>query len=212
MVFLMKKSKANDKEIVKMFVMLFIFILLAFAGGMFIVNKFKPKQQIEYSNGFTFTKAGNFWYTTIKNPLANQEYNMEFRHSPSEVKDISVVGNPKNFFTTLQLNNLTAAYFTFNPTDNLTYMNVVAADMAKFLKVINGVTLVAGCTINETVACQTRPIITCENQKDQAVVIYVKNSNTPKISLKENCLTVEGTGDSLVKAYNKLLFIWYGVV
>ena len=207
----MKKDNSS-KDILKMFGILIIIVLISFAFGYFIRIKSSPKIETEYSNGFTFTKSGNFWYTTIRNPIANQDYNVEFRYSPGQVKNITVDGDPKKFFKLLETNNLTAAYFTFDPGRNLTYVNIVAADLAKFLKVINGITLVAGCTKNETDACHTRPIITCENQFGTSMVIYVKQSDTPKVSLNKNCLIVEGTGDGIIKAYTKLLFLWYSVL
>lgn len=207
------KSKSNDMEILKMFGILLIIIFLAFAGGIFIVNKLKPKAKTEYSNGFIFTKQGNFWYTSIKNPLANQEYNVDFRYSPSELKNITVVGEPKKFFTLLQQNNLTAAYITFDLSKNITSsVTLAAADLSKFLKVINGVTLVAACVSNNTDVCSTRPIVTCENQEGKSIVIYLKQTETPKITMNKNCLTIEGQKESLVKAYTKLLFIWYNII
>ena len=211
----MKKEIKTDKEdhsILILFGTIFLIILISVAFGMFIRNSTKPKIVTEYSNGFTFTKHGNFWYTTIRNPVLKQDYEVDFRYSPSQVQNVSVSGDPRKFFKLLQANNLSGAYFTFNPNDNLTYMSVAAADIAKFLKVINGVTLVPGCTVNETVACNKRPIVTCENQLDKAMVIYVKASEVPQISLQKNCLTVEGMGDGLVKAYTKLLFLWYNIL
>lgn len=206
------KKKEKESGLLGMFITLMIICILFFALGSYIINRNKPKIETEYSNGFTFTKSGNFWYTSIRNPLANQEYNVDFRYTPSEVKNVSVSGNPKLFFKLLEDNNLTAAYFTFDPKSNLTYMNLAAADLSKLLKVINGVTLVASCTSNETEACNTRPIVTCDSAKGKSVVIFVKPSDKPSVSLKENCLTIEGTGNNLVKAYTKLLFLWYNIL
>jgi len=207
----MKKDKGLN-DVLKVFGILFVIILIAFAVGSYLRSSSKPKIETEYSNGFTFIKSGNFWYTTIKNPILNEEYNVDFRYPPSQVTDISIEGDPTSFFRLLKSNNLNAAYFTFNPTKNLTYVNLAAADLAKFLNVINGVTLVAGCTINETVVCSNRPIITCKNQKDESLVIYIETSKDAKVSMEENCLTIQGEGDELVKAYTKLLFLWYNIL
>lgn len=206
------KKQSNDKEIVKLFLALFLILIVAFATGYLIRSKAKPKVLTEESNGFKFVKVGNTWFTTIKNPIINQEYNVEFRYSPSQVKNITVTGDPNKFFRLLHSNDLTAAYFTFNPQENLTFMNVAGADLAKFLKVINDVTLVAACTVNETDSCHTRPIVTCQNQENKSLVIYLKPSDEPKISMIKNCLTVEGKGEGLIKAYTKLLFVWYNIL
>ncbi len=206
----MKKKK--DYEILKLFSVVFLMIIIALAFGYFVRSQTRPKQEIEYSNGFKFTKVGSFWYTSIQNPLVKQEYNLDFRYSPSEIKDIPVEGNPDSFFRLLEKNNLTGAYFTFNPSGNLTAVNLAAADLSKLLKVLNDVTLVAACTVNSTEACSTRPIVTCENQENLSVVIYVKQDPTPKITMNKNCLTIQGQGEGLIKAYTKLLFIWYSIL
>jgi hypothetical protein len=206
------KQEKTSNDIIKLFAILIVIFIVAFALGAYIRNASKPKLVTEYSNGYTFTKSGSFWYTTIRNPILNQEYNVEFRYAPSEVKDVPVLGDPQKFFRLLQINNLTGAYFTFNPTENLTFVNVAGADLAKFMKVINGVTLVPACTVNETDPCHSRPIITCESQKDKAMVIYVDPSPQERILMEENCLTLQGEGDGIIRAYTKLLFLWYNVL
>ena len=113
----------------------------------------------------------------------------------------------------MKINELNAAYITFNFRNNVTSAySLAAADLSKQLKVVNGVTLMAACTENITDACNTRPIVTCENQEDKALVIFLKDSEKPKISMVKNCLTLEGRNDDLVRVYTKLLFIWYGIL
>lgn len=207
----MKKHKKDKDNLKGLIAVLLIIIIISFALGSFLRNSAKPEIKEEYSNGFTFKKIGNFWYTTIKNPILDQEYEVEFRYAPSEVKDIKVTGDPKEFFALLNLNNLTAAYFTFSPLDNLTsYTTLAAADLAKFTNVLNGVTLIAACTLNETSACHTRPIVACEDKT--SFVIHVKSADTPSILMKDNCLTIQGKDEDLTRAYTKVLFIWYNIL
>lgn len=206
-----KKEKSND--VLNLVIVLAIIIIIFFSLGIFVKRITSPKIEKEYSNGFTFTKIGKFWYTTIKNPILNQEYNVDFRYSPSQVKNITVIGNPKSFFDLLKQNELDAAYITFDFRNNVTSAySLAAADLSKMLKVVNRVTLIAACTENITDVCSKRPIVTCENQEDKSLVIFLKDSETPKISMIKNCLTIEGKNEELVKAYNKLLFIWYGIL
>jgi len=205
----MKKKKNDMKGLV--WSVLLIILITAFLI-FFLIKSSQPKIETEISNGFELTKVGGFWHTIIKNPTLREEYNVEFRYSPSEVSDIPVQGNPNSFFNLLNINNLTGAYLTFDPTSNLSSVNLAAADISKFLNAINGVKLVAGCTKNETDSCNLRPIVTCENKKGLSMVIFVKESEDPKILMKENCLTVEGIGNDLIRAYTKLLFIWYNII
>lgn len=207
-----KKKQEKDSSVRTLFVIVAILFLVSLSGVMFIKNSSQPKVETEYSNGFTFTKKDGFWHTDIKNAISGQLYDVEFRYSPSEVKNIPVEGSPKYFFKLLELNNLSASYFTFNPLANLSGVNIVAADLARFMNSIHGFVLVAGCTQNETDACQQQEIVTCENQLNKAMVIYVKESDSPKISLVKNCLTIEGKGQSLIEAQNKLMFLWYGIL
>lgn len=205
-------KQEKDNSTIILFSIVTVLFLVSLIGVMYVKNSSRPKVETEYSNGFTFTKSNGFWHTDIKNAISGQLYDVEFRYSPSEVKDIPVTGNPKYFFKLLELNNLSAAYFTFDPLANLSGTNIVAADLAKFMNSIHGLVLIAGCTQNETDACHDRQIITCENQLDKAMVIYVKESDSPKISMIKNCLTIEGRGQSLVEAQNKLMFLWYGIL
>ncbi|MBS3115183.1 hypothetical protein J4482_00995 [Candidatus Woesearchaeota archaeon] len=209
----MRKKQEKSNDLKNLIIVLAIIVIISFASGVFIKRTLTPKIEKEYSNGFTFTKVGKFWYTSIKNPVINQEYSVDFRYSPSQVKNITVIGNPKNFFEIMKINELNAAYITFNFRNNVTSAySLAAADLSKQLKVVNGVTLMAACTENITDACNTRPIVTCENQEDKALVIFLKDSEKPKISMVKNCLTLEGRNDDLVRVYTKLLFIWYGIL
>ena len=206
-----KKEKSNDA--LNLVIVLAIIVIIAFSIGIFVKRVTSQKVEKEYSNGFTFIKSGTFWYTSIKNPILNQEYSVNFRYSPSQVKNITVIGNPKSFFELLNQNELNAAYISFNFRNNVTSAySLAAADLSKFLKVVNSVTLVAACTENITDACSKRPIVTCENQEGKSVVILLKDSEKPRISMVKNCLTIEGRNEGLVKAYDKLLFIWYGIL
>lgn len=207
----MKKNKKDKtdakKEALIVFGVVLVICVFFFSIGMYIKNKANPVQESEYSNGFEFKKVGNSWYTTMYSPGYEMQVNANFRYSPSEVNDIPVDGNLRDFF---KLNNGTA-YFTFDPTSNLTYLTVVAADLAKYLKVLNGVTLEAACTKDESNACAERPIITCETEKITPVIL-IKYSEVSGVSMKNNCLTIYGSGEGLLKAYNKVMFLWYGIL
>lgn len=212
----MKKQKSKeDKKISDstwVFIIAFLICVVMFFIGVFILNQMKPKVITENSNGFVFVKKGNFWVTDVKNPVINQVYSLEFRYPPSQVKNITIEGNPSSFFKLLELNNLTATYLTFNPNDNLTFMNLAAADISKLLNFLHGVTTVASCTVNETSACQDRPIVTCKSEEGNAMVIYLRSSNEPKVIMNKNCLTIEGSGTDMLRAHTRLLFSWYGII
>jgi len=201
------KPKKEISEGMIIFGTVLIIMLIFVSIGAFLHAKVNPKLQTETSNGFVFTKSGISWYTDMVSQEYNAQITANFRYAPSEVKEIPVTGDVRLFFASK--GNM--SYFTFNPTDNLTYMNLAAADLAKYLKVLNGVTLEAACTQNVSSACVDRPIISCESEK-KIPVIYVRNSAISSVEMNGNCLTIQGSGEGLLKAYNKVLFLWYGIL
>lgn len=202
-----KKKDDESHELKNLMIFLIVVTIVFFAIGAFLKQKITPNIETEYSNGFEFKKVGGSWFTKMLSPQYGLEVNANFRYSPSQVKDILIEGDVKNFVS----QGINKSYFTFNPEDNLTYMAVAAADLAKYLKVLNGIDLEAACTKNISSACVDRPIINCETEKDNPI-IYLKSSDVSKVSYVGNCLTVQGSGEGLLKAYNKLLFLWYGIL
>ncbi len=211
------KKKEESSNLMWFFLVIFFMALFFVIVGLIVLSEMKPKTVTETSNGFVFTKNGNFWDTSIENSYTRSIQAAEFRYSPSQVKDVIVNGDPRMFFKLFELNNLTAAYITFNFSEHVQNATLVAeeltaADVSHYLNSFNGITLVAGCMENSTDACSTRPIVTCENQKDKAIVIEVEESSYPMVTMDANCLTISGEGNDLVKAYDRLLFIWYGIL
>lgn len=135
---------------------------------------------------------------------------------------MAVTGDPRIFLQGITESQANAAYLTYVPGDNTSnaassysnssFVALTYADLATFLKKINGINLVIACTRNETGFCGTVPTVTCENQQGKSMVIYLKPSNITKISMENSCLTIEGSGLNLAKAYNKLFFLWYGII
>ncbi|PIY60599.1 hypothetical protein COY95_00945, partial [Candidatus Woesearchaeota archaeon CG_4_10_14_0_8_um_filter_47_5] len=58
--------------------------------------------------------------------------------------------------------------------------------------------------------CETRPTVTCADR--DVPVIYLKKDVYPKVIMDQNCITIQGNGEDLVKATDRLLFQWYGIM
>ena len=43
-------------------------------------------------------------------------------------------------------------------------------------------------------------------------VIYIKEAEQPSVTTKENCLIIQGYKEDLVRAADKVLWIWYGII
>jgi hypothetical protein len=83
----------------------------------------------------------------------------------------------------------------------------LSLNLAKGMEIIP----VAACSKNETSVCKDRPIITCDDE-DKAVV-YIRHSDKEgNVFLKDNCVEITGEGWELVKATDRFLLQWYGVM
>ena len=70
-------------------------------------------------------------------------------------------------------------------------------------------TPVPACDKNETDACASVPLITCENTND--LVLYVLQDDEPSVTLDDNCIIIKGNELDLVKAVDRLLFAFYEI-
>ncbi|MEM3127170.1 MAG: hypothetical protein QW331_03840, partial [Candidatus Woesearchaeota archaeon] len=97
-----------------------------------------------------------------------------------------------------------------DPFDANQYTALSAAEMSLSLYKAIGRQPIASCSINETFACQKRPIVTCDDEN--LAVIYLKHGERPKVLFDNNCIIVQGRGEDLVKATDRFLYYWYGVI
>ncbi len=202
-----KKDKKEHENYKGLFIALFLLVLLAAVVIYIRIPKYK---HYEY-NGFEFTKSGDMWFTEVQKFRTNQIYIIELRYDPKSLEDIPVYGNPKNFVKMLDPYEEKAAYITFDPlSKNLSYTALVAADLSTNLKKVMDIQLLPACTRNETIACSELPVIDCTNKEN--MVLMLKEGSYAKIIMNENCLILEGSGNELVKAANKLLLIWYNIM
>ena len=155
-------------------------------------------------NGFSFVRAQGLWYTEVGGG-PNTIYKVALHYSPRELEDVKVTGQINKTFTDAK-----AVFVTFDPTDpNLQYVALSAAELSLSLTKAIKVTPVAACTQNITEACSTRPIITCDSR---APVIFLKQANETALNLKGNCIEITGWREGIVKATDRLILQWYGVM
>lgn len=176
-----------------------ILVLLMLAG-----SKNGP-QAINY-NGFQFTNVQGFWRTSWERE--GQPYEIDFKFNPTQVEDIRIEGSIDERF------QQQAVYITFDPSDNKTsetaYVALAAVELSRKLVDPFERDVIAACTRNETQACSNRPVITCKNTNSS--VIYLKQHDEVKIILEGNCVTLQGRDDDLVRAADRALFEWLGII
>ncbi|MBI5393561.1 hypothetical protein HZA96_06870 [Candidatus Woesearchaeota archaeon] len=235
-----KESKDDDQPISESkqtkYLIISIIVIILIVVGIILIPKFytpklktidnllddaATKKNSETSfvyNGFSFVKKDGTWYTHIQNSLDLRTYTIAMHFSPKEVENITIEGNLLDFLGQLhKINNLSSldyqSYFTFDPIGTeLSYIAVASGEMHTILRDLSGIDLIASCTNDNDPACQknTTQIITCENTKEP--VIFFKEANTTAIIIKNNCLTIQGAQYGLIRATDRLLYKFYGIV
>lgn len=155
-------------------------------------------------NGFSFVKYENLWYSQLaKNATV---FDVSFNYDPKSVEDIPVEGSLMRDFVEDK-----RIYITFDPTGNyLSYVGVANYGLSRSLAWAFGYNMTAGCTKNVTSACQKAGVVLC-GEPDKAV-IYFKEANETKVMLDGTCVTVQGAGPEIVRAKDRLLMRWYGMM
>ncbi len=199
-----KSSDKDTKKLVILIISLLAFFAVAFFTSKYFYEHYSTPQNPQYTyNGFKFVKIAGLWHTQWQQD--NRIYNVHLRYGPRESEDIPYYEEGLSF------NNTGKIYITFDPTgSSLAYVALAGTEMSLSLSNTFNITPIAACYRNETEACSTRPIITCDNTDD--AVIYIKEAQQPLITTKNNCLIIEGDKEDLVRAADKVLWIWYGII
>jgi hypothetical protein len=203
------KEEFNEVESEKR-QMKYLFYAISFIVGLFILffivrATYHPEPKLpEYTyNGFKFVKIAGLWNTQWQN--GNNLFNIHLRYGPRESENVPYfVENPAH------VKNDSLTYITFDPGENKGYVALASAEISLNLVRTFNTTPIAACSKNETSPCYTRPIITCSNTEDR--VIYIKEDPETKITVDRNCLIIQGLGEDLVRAADKVIWIWYGII
>ena len=200
-----KKKEEKDSSI--KYLIYAILIVIGLFLLFFNLGKILPKNETSYTyNGFSFAKYGDMWFTQIQPPGQNKLYTIELRYSPRELEDIPIIGNPELFM------NINTTYVSFNPEDDeLKYVGLATADLQMNLIKVLGITPIAACSKNENNECpEDTPVKNCENT--YAPVILLQQDPVAFVEQKDNCLIIQGNNFDLVKAADKLILYWYGIM
>lgn len=166
-------------------------------------GKLSADEGIVY-NGFSFVKFAGLWYTEVQK--GGTVYQIAFNHHPLDVKNISVNGElDPEYFDEGKL------YITFDPTGNdLRYVAVANYGFSRSLARAFAYHLEAGCSKNETRDCRSELIVTCDDE-DRSVVFFNEADETA-VLYDDNCVTIQGRGEEIVRAKDRLLMRWYKIM
>jgi hypothetical protein len=155
-------------------------------------------------NGFAFVRVDdNTWVTLWQRE--GQMYQVPLRFSPRELVDVPIQGELDESFNSSNL------FITFDSRkENLKWEALAATELTINLAQVFGVEPTAACAYNETIACATRPIVSC--QDEDKGVIFLREADELLVDLKGNCMILQGQGEELLKAVDRVLLIWYGIM
>lgn len=158
--------------------------------------------------GQPFIKKDGLWVTTIEKD--GQTFTITRQYGPRELEDIDIVYNMNNFSDLIK--NRRKVYVTIDPDDDgARYLGTTGASLILSLKEVYGVTARSACTHNTSV-CSEKPIVTCNEENAPYAVIYLRHENETKIEYEGNCLLLQGYEKELIRAGDKVIYGWYGIM
>lgn len=154
-------------------------------------------------NGFSFVKVDGLWWTEVK--LGARTVKIPLHFSPKEVEEIKTEGQLKPEFYDGDV------YIAVNPNINQNKYYTLAL-MELNNNIVQGTDrgIITACT-EENPICENRTIVNCEDAKGLPVIELAVEEEVG-IELMGTCVKIKGDNYDLVKAANRLLYQWYGVM
>jgi hypothetical protein len=150
-------------------------------------------QSLEY-NGYTFTPEQNYYTTTVDGVTK------QFLYPPESTLDIGV---PDGATTTLE--GSPVFWVAFNPNTS----DVQTAEVARYSLAFN-LDKQVSTAITQPSPQYSAPVMTCANQT-QAPMIQLVQGNFTQITVDNNCITVSGSGNELLRATERLVYELLGI-
>lgn len=165
-------------------------------------GELKQDQGYTY-NGYSFVFTDGLWWTQAV--INNKKVNPGMHFGPKELENITLSGKLTNAsFEKPEL------YISIDPIQSDKYTALAVSELSNSLISLTQKPMTAACSFNETTACIDRPIINCQN-KDKAVIQLIPES-FPKVELEDNCVKIFGKDMELVKAAERFLYRFYGIM
>jgi len=208
-------------------VLIGIALLIVLFGGLFAIGYFSQKKDDKiYTldemfektlagevtddnyiyNGFAFVRVGNLWYTRFK--VEDMLFDIPLHFDPKSTDNITLHGELNH----TKFNTAEKFYITFDPEqDRLDYVALTSAELSlNMARGAIGKTPEAACAVNKTFACSTRPIINCSNTEYS--VIYLRDAKPTGLFMEDNCVIVQGERQEVLRAADRLIYQWYGMM
>jgi len=186
------EEKPVDSKRSLIIVLTIIGIIVVVIAGIILLSKyvFINNNSVIY-NHYQFDKfEGNKWMT--QQLIKNQMYNIPFYNNPTQVLDIAVDPNSITRVRDFSLYTNGTTYISVDPLANARVV-LAGVEYARILgKVYNiynmNVKSAVDQYVNDTV---DTPVITCNNQSKDTLVIYQTITDKNLISVNGNCIILE---------------------
>lgn len=155
-------------------------------------------------NGYSIVKADGLWWTEID--ISSRLIKIPLHFGPKEVEEILITGKLSS-----QFDKGATVYIAIDPEVNYNkYYTLALMEMNN--NILQGVNrnLEAACT-KENIICENRTIINC-NTAGGKPVIELAVSESSEIEFSGSCIKISGDGEALVKAVDRMLYTWYGIM
>ncbi len=166
-------------------------------------NKLKPEEGYMY-NGFSFVKVDGLWWTELNKFGTRLKIPLHF--GPKELENITIKGS----LNSTAFNNQEDVFVAIDPLIRDKYYTLAVSELS--FNMVKGMDRapIGSCTRNET-GCDNRTIISCDTAQGRAAV-ELALSEKPMIELKNSCIKISGNNFDLVRAVDRILYQWYGIM
>ena len=154
-------------------------------------------------DGYSFVFVDGLWWTEMAK--GNEHLKVPLHFGPNHVSEIERKGELDAAF-----NSGEVIYIAINPTTANKYYTLALSELN--FNIAKGISRrpMAVCT-EENAICEDREILSCNNTKGKPVV-ELAYGGEGKIEMDGTCILISGEEYDLVKAVDRLLLIWYGVM
>lgn len=154
-------------------------------------------------NGFSFVNVDGLWWTEVNRLGTLVKIPLHF--GPRDVENITITGQLSDDF-----NKGNDVYVSIDPTvvsgHYVIAMREISANVGQGINRNS----VGACT-KDNAGCEDRKILSCKDTQGLPV-IDLEIADKPGIELSGTCIKVKGKDYDIIRAANRLLYKWYGVM
>jgi hypothetical protein len=205
-----KPAKSSRKWVIGA-VLVFVLIISVFA-----FQKIFPDglfQSYYTYNNFEFRKISGLWTTEVFDTEKKVTYQLPLHYGPKELEYIpvgkSVALFPEFAHQFSGPKKIGATYVTYDPDINDSQISLAYYELSRHMETALHIETLPAIThdvekiVNETIR-------ECGNSTDP--VIYLSYKNSTLVDFRGNCLIIQGEGIELVKAADRALYQFYGIM